>query len=278
MKRQWILGLAIMGLLAATACSGDNEPASESTNYVNDEPTTSVSTDWDESVYLTKDVLYPRNSKLKREYRVRSDGTYSLSSEYQYDNLGRISKILYSTSGIFLLYEYDAKGLLSSISRYDNDQIISVIIYSYDDVGNKTKEETKYVETSAVSSTISYIYDETGKLVKSEHLEFYDYIGGDAYYIIEYEYNSDNEMIIERLSVPGDESAPVITKHFYKDGLLYYSVTHGSGNYFLSDKKRIYDLNGNLVKTITDMPGLSSTINEDGSPLHFYETRAYEYE
>jgi hypothetical protein len=56
-----------------------------------------------------------------------------------------------------------------------------------------------------------------------------------------------------------------------------FHVTNYSGDDkesgFMFDTKKIYDRNGNLVMTITDMPGMSSNPNLK----HFYETRRYEY-
>jgi len=244
---------AVLVLLAAAGCD-TNAPMDIPEGFAGH------TEEWDEAFYVTNDVTYPKDSKLKRVIQMNEDNTYSqLLEEYEYDNSGRIEKRIFPTSdGSYHSYGYNNKGQLSSISKYYDSTLTQRIAYEYDGQGNRTKEQQTDMETGQLTSTTLYIYDENGKLVKSEHWVETAY-AGNTHYIIQYSYNSSGELIAD-------------------DGLLYYTVTYSGDDKesgFMFDTKKIYDRNGNLVMTIHDMPGLSSTLPVVGQ--HSYETRRYEY-
>jgi len=178
------------------------------------------------------------------------------------------------------LYVYNGSRVLSKISRYYGNILKGETIFTYDSSGNKIKEETKNVgnetEMQVNPRTVTYSYD-NGKLVKSE--EYFQYLNGEiSHYFIKYEYNSAGELVREKLYVD-DENDYSTTEYYYHDGLMYYSINYykdrNSG--FGSDSRRIYDLNGNLVKTVDNVPGLSSSKSSDGKQPPFHITTKYEY-
>ncbi|MDR2145465.1 MAG: hypothetical protein LBE91_03270 [Tannerella sp.] len=267
MKTKSFISSAICLILLTVASCKD---ASEEMNF---DPS------WDESTYLTQDVLYPKNARLKRV--ILSPNSWG--NVYEYDAEGRIYKILYGPQEEYSnydLYAYDSKGLLANISKYYNDILETETVFSYDSQGNKIKEETKNVENGTEMQgnprTVTYSYD-NGKLVLSE--EYFQYGNGEiSHYFIKYEYNDRDELIMEKLYVD-DENDYSATEHFYHDGLLFYSITYykNKESGFMTDSRKIYDLNGNLVKKVDNMPGLSSAIWSDGKQPAFYITTEYEY-
>jgi hypothetical protein len=226
--------------------------------------------------YKTDEVLYPKNSKLKRVLQVFSDNSVNEFYSYEYDESGRICKENSLTAYSYGVYEYDTKSLLTSISHFfvSPQPPASPVLerkhtYIYDETGNKIKETIERFTDPEGSEYTLYKYEDK-KLVRSEH---YTQDKNDFYIL--YQYNDAGEMIRENLAVPGAEGEdPVITEHTYQAGLLVYSITYsGEKTNLMRDSRKIYDLNDNLVMTIDNMPGLSSTY--PGKP--FYETRRYEY-
>jgi hypothetical protein len=260
----WLSGLAGLVLLVIAGCDKSDTSDLSGTDY----------TEWNSTVYLTNEVIYPKNSKLKRKIQTNRDNSYSPFEEYEYDVLGRIAKTIYPGS-MYDNYEYNENGQLSGISRYDNSTLRQITSYTYDREGNRTKEEVMNTETGTISYTVLYKY-QNRQLVKSEHHHKYDNDMPESRYLKKYTYNSSGEPVKEQLFSVPDDGSYVITEHFYKDGLLFYSVTYSGDdkkNGFMHDKKRIYDLNSNLVKTIGDMPALSSSF----SAQYFYVIFKYEY-
>jgi len=235
--------------------------------------------------YIWPAFLYSKNSKLKRIYQVDSQMVFVQTlSEYTYNNSGKIEKIIYPASdNSYDEYKYDTIGQLSSIARYSNNEITQITSFSYDESGNKIKEEVEDMVKESIFYGLSYTLFKysNNRFVKTESyqndsLKFYQL----------YEYNDSNELIKENLFAPDDDSY-VTTEHTYAeglpviyDGLLIYSVTY-SGNDkekgFLHDIKRYYDLNGNMTLTIDNMPMLSNSILPDGKQPAFLERRIYEY-
>jgi hypothetical protein len=259
--KYWFFGLASLLLPLATGC----DKSDLETDYL----------EWDETTYLTKDVLYPKNSKLKRVIETNEDHTFSrVLKEYEYDTAGRIAKVIFTSVDMYDRYEYNENGQLSSISKYSGSTLKQLTVYTYDRDGNRTEEQTTDTETGVISSSILYEY-QNGRLVKSAHYTWYAAMESDSRFVREYEYNSSGELVKEWLSVP-EEDGFAVTEHFYRDGLRFYSVTYSGDDRksgFASDLKRIYDVNGNLVMTIDDVPGLSSNSFSE----HFYLICVYEY-
>ena len=262
--KSFILSAACLALSLMASCS--NDP-------VDDKDFAS----WDASAYLTNDVLYPKNAKLKRVI-------FSPVWEkvYQYDAKGRIDKILYGSEPEYLqydIYAFNETGLLSDISNYYKDILVKKTVFSYDDSGNKIKEETKPgndPELQGNPSSVTYSYN-NGKLVKSE--EYFQYLNGEiSHFVKKYEYNNDGELIREKL-YDNDENDYSTTEYYYHGGLMYYSITYYKDKVsgFCCDSRRTYDLNGNLVKQADNIPGLSSSMAPDGKQPAFIVTTEYEY-
>jgi hypothetical protein len=222
--------------------------------------------------------IYPKNSKLKRIYQVDYNYVFvQMLTQYEYDESGKIIKTFFpGNEKMYDDYEYDGKGQLSSISKYDNNVLRQITSYFYDESGKKIKEQIENRSDGTVLYGISYtlfIYDRD-RLVKTEK-----YYKNALKYYIRYEYNDANELIKEKLFVPGDDSY-VTTEHTYAEGLLIFSVSYSNDdrkNGFMFDSRRYYDLNDNMTKIIYNTPGLSSTISFDGKPKAFLERRIYEY-
>lgn len=207
--------------------------------------------------YRVLDVLYAKDSKLKRSYDVYSDNSRVLRVEYIYDDLERISRKNYG-SDIFAyaIYQYNTKGELEKISSYavhsENQIALTYVIdYSYDNLGNKVKEQTAFTDNR---ETVYNLYHYTGKkLTKQEHYE-----GTRQTYYIVYEYQND-KLVREKFYVP-EEKDFITTEHFYDQDLLIYSITYNENpqSGFIRDEKKYYDLNDNLIKIVSNIPGLSS--------------------
>jgi hypothetical protein len=222
--------------------------------------------DGSEYEYRTNDVLYPKNAKLKRILQVFSDNSSNEFARYEYDEQGRILKVISPTSNAYDLYEYNEKGqvihIVTYMAGYENP--LTYVIYrklvnTYDENGNKIKE--------LIDGAYTVYEYENNKLIRSEH---YTDDNFDFYRL--YEYNALGEMVKEYFNVPDVEGEPVITEHTYNEGLLVYSVTRSEKN-FMWDSKKIYDMNDNLIMKIDNIPGLSSM----STATAFYETRRYEY-
>jgi hypothetical protein len=256
--------------------------ATVSLTSCNDGSNTPLDTEWcgteaDMSAYRWAAFLYPENSKLKRVYQVDSQFVFLQTlSEYTYDESGKIEKVISPSGGGFYDdYKYDTKGQLSGISKYNNDNLVQIITLTYDESGKKIKEEIENKSEGTVSYGLSYklfTYD-NNRLAKME--SFHE--NTLKYYKL-YEYNNANELVKEKLFVPGDDTH-VTTEHTYAEGLLIYSVTY-SGNLkdgFMNDTKRYYDLNGNMTLTIDNTPGLANMSAPGGEQAAFLERRIFEY-
>jgi hypothetical protein len=267
MKAKIIL-IMMLASVFLTSCTDDNN--------------TSLYTEWcgteaNLPSYRWDAFIYPKNSKLKRIYQVDSLFVFVQTlSEYKYDKSGKIEKVISPASGGFYDdYKYDTEGQLSSILRYKNEDLIQITSFTYDESGKKIKEEIENKSEGTVSYGLSYtlfIYDKD-RLEKME-----SYHENTLKYYELYEYNNSNELIKEKLFVPGGD-AYVTTEHTYAEGLLIYSVTYNGTvkDGFMHDTKRYYDRNDNLTLTITNMPGLSSMIPADGKQTEFLERRIFEY-
>ena len=226
--------------------------------------------------YRVDNVLYPKGSKLKRIYNGSGDSK-TLSVEYSYDNLGKISRedSGSETGKSYAIYQYNTAGQLEKILNYwqylDNlPNITQTISYSYDVEGNKIKELYEWEDLNSVMQSRYILYQyENNKLIKEENYE-----KNQLYYYSVYEYKGD-KIVKEKIFTPG--SKDYATKDYYYDqNLLIYSISYVDNpkSGFSSDVKRYYDLNDNLIKIIGNYPGLSSW----SGATSFYVTTEYEYE
>ena len=205
--------------------------------------------------YRIDDVLYRKDSKLKHVYH--QGGLYA---EYMYDESNRISRINYGVDVYaYDIYQYNTKGELEKISSYylENPPVLGhSVVYSYDAKGNIVKEQKEFTDER---QTVYDLYQYSNeKLVKQEHFE-----GNKQTFYRIYEYRGD-KLVKEKFYVPGEKDF-FTTEYFYEEDLLVYT-SHGERYY--------YDRNDNLIRTVANMPWLSSKLGA----TEFYVTWEYEYE
>ena len=208
--------------------------------------------------YRVQDILYPKDSKLKRVYHV-FDNHKDFATEYLYDDLGRISRVNFALARRYDIYHYNAKGQLETISKYDEylenpPVLIDKFVYFYDTEGTKVKELNEFGFPYLGVQTWSNIY-----LYKNKKLAKKEYYEDDQlkYYIV-YEYKG-NILKKERFCVPESKDYGTI-EHFYDQGLLVYSTQYNNedAKSALMYEMRYYDWNNNLIKLVQNRPGLSS--------------------
>ena len=168
-----------------------------------------------------------------------------------YDNGSVIGVIGYEN------YVYNAKNQLEEIEYYSNNIYAGFIKlrtdkYSYDNVGNKIKEETSPTEY------ILYYY-KNNRLKRAEHF-FSHFV-----MYTEYEYDNQGNLVKESTYAAKDDTPLRYSVHSYKDGLNvktevfeYYNVI---GKTPLREIRRYYDKNDNLIYVEPqNLSILSSTI------------------
>lgn len=227
--------------------------------------------------YRVKNVMYPKDSKLTRVYKVGENNRREMVwMEYEYDNTGRISKVSHAPSNGeiewkgFDLYQYNSEGKLGKISSYkqylnNTPFIFKTVTYSYNTDGNMDKEATEWFTAELQLSpsslifyqptSILYFYNDN-QLMKSENYEKDLIKSCDVY---EYE----NSNLVKKISFSEfEDDARIITEFRYEQNLLVYSVTYSEGvgtMGFMWDESRYYDFNNNLIRKIENTPSLSST-------------------
>ena len=226
--------------------------------------------------YRVENVRYPKDSKLKCVYQVFSNYR-QLHNTYTYDNLGRISRVDwdYESWKYYDIYLYNANGQLEKITKYEayldnSPDLRQTVLYSYDQNEDKVKELIEWKDINSQIQTRYYLYHYNGK--KLTKMETYEGDRIQSYRI--YEYNGDI-LMKEKLFVP-DEKDHVTTEHFYDQNLLVYSITYyiNPDSGFMSDERKYYDQNDNLIRMVGNIPGLSSM----AGATSFLVTWEYEYE
>ena len=201
--------------------------------------------------YRVNDVLYPKNAKLKQVSNCGGKEIWYPQSEYEYDDFGRISKVshpMYDNGSIigiigYEIYVYNTKSQLEEIEYYRNNiytglQYSRSDKYSYDNDGNKIKEETSPTEY------ILYYY-ENNRLKRAEHF-FSHFV-----MYTEYEYDNYGNLVKESTYSANDDTPLRYSVHSYQDRLNvktedfeYYNVI---GKTKLREIRRYYDKNDNLI-------------------------------
>jgi hypothetical protein len=225
--------------------------------------------------YRVNDVLYSKNANLKQvsvQYGncgINSGTIWYLEQEYEYDDMGRISKVsrpMYEDGKIkgvisYDIYVYNDKYQLEKIAYYNANLYAGFLnlqthIYSYDKDGNKLKTLIEYPVISKTDSVL-YFY-EKDRLVRenkydSGPFESYGvmYINGGLVSYIEYEYDSYDNLVKETTYSGTDNSPLLISNHSYQNGLnvktevfTYYNII---GKTKLREIRRYYDENDNLI-------------------------------
>ena len=223
--------------------------------------------------YRVDDVLYAKGSKLKRVYQV-FDNSKNLVSEYQYDDFGEISRVDFLLARRYDIYQYNAKRQLETISTFDeylenSPVLIQTISFTYDANGNEVKMLYEWENLNHEKQTYYYLYYYSGKRLTKRESYKDDQLS--SFVLFEYK---NGLLKKEKLYVP-DSDDFLTTEHSYHENLLIYSVSYigNPESGFSSDIKLYYDHNDNLIKTISNIPALSSTITTD-----FFSTMEYEYD
>ena len=179
-----------------------------------------------------------------------------IESEYEYDSLGRISRVTHPMyrdgvvdgTGEYELYQYDPDGRLKVISNFNYNATPGIGFvnlwnrtYDYSADGRLYKETTSYGNPANDQYTILHYEDK--RVVLTEN-----YSDGDKLenYNVK-EYNKKGEVIKESDYSP-DNRLQAYTLHSYSDGLQELSqVYHTFPEVYMIRKiERTFDDNGNL--------------------------------
>jgi len=226
----------------------------------------------------TPSCSYIKNAKLKRivacnyvESECPSkecDDINWIVEEYEYDNMGRIKKVLFGPDyedGVLTnqpgydLYKYNSKNQLINIEHYirfrDDYMHYRNLIYTYSEDGKKIKEYTEWIDAEFQYKVFLYTNDTLKRIeqykLDSDELE---------YYILN-EYDSSGNLVKEILYDTNDKRINTYL-HEYEDGNNVRSYKHGS------EYLKTYDENNNLVSVKSIHPVGSSKMGG---------TRKYEY-
>ena len=226
--------------------------------------------------YLVSDVLYPKNAKLKQisfTESVKSPKGGIIITQYEYDNLGRISKEsrpmyesgthIFEENGTIVGldsysdYVYNDKGLLEKIIYYHSNIYAGFLnlrtyTYLYDNDGNKIREVVEYPQINQTDSTL-YYYENNRLKREDKYSEGYN--GSDVWSsklitYIDYEYDNQGKLIKETTYFAEDNSnTPFrINKHSYQYGVnVKTEVFSYANNEKIGEVKRFYDKNLNLI-------------------------------
>ncbi len=140
-----------------------------------------VNYDYDALNQIKKEtVLTTKITKdTKEEINVASGFITNLSIDYSYSPMGRVTNKTYS-SGLVVNYEYDPIYRLMKINNTTNGLFLSSFGYTYDKVGNRTKEtarESTRIGTNGDGSASggervsAFLYDKAYRLVKADYSE-----------------------------------------------------------------------------------------------------------
>ena len=181
--------------------------------------------------------------------------------EYEYDNLGRISKVSSPTHDSAISYDiyiYNAKSQLEKITNYHfnfDEGFINLRTYTYlyDKDGNKRKEVIVYPRASP-HRTDSTIYHYDNNRLKRVDNYSEGYHGGNELVsrlitYIEYEYDNQGQLVKETTYSATNNNTPIEHSiHSYQNGLnVRTEIFISSNNQKIREIRRYYDENGNLI-------------------------------
>ena len=228
--------------------------------------------------YRVQNVLYPKDSKLKTISYVESVKSKKggiIINQYDYDELGRISKVsqpmykdgtsIFENGTIVGLYSYsdyvyNNDGLLDRIISYHSNiyagfQNLETHTYSYDKSGNKLKTLIEYPIINATDS-ILYFY-EGNRLVRENKYRYGTFFDGNnnAYTglctYIKYEYDNQGNLVKEDNYSRVNDTPVGFSVHSYQNGLNVKTEAFVSSNVIektpLREIRRYYDKNDNLI-------------------------------
>jgi len=229
---------------------------------------------FDENTQRVKGVLYEKGSNLKYIYKVNGDNSKEKWWEYEYDNIGRISKANHYPSGKEIKtyddYLYDVQGKIEKISSYQqypssNPAVLTkTVVFSYDAEGNKIKEDTERFDE--LPSSFCLFYFANNKLTMKK---YYEKNQQTSFSVYEYE---DDKLVKEK-SYDMEGNLIQITESSFAQGLLVYSITYEGDpkSGFIRDDTRYYDQNDNLIRVIENDAILSSIMGATVRLIWSYE-------
>ena len=222
--------------------------------------------------YRVHDILYAKDSKLKRIYCASEDDRI-LYAEYKYDESGRISRIDYDVN--YETYLYNSKEQLEKVLTYNKStsDLISTLVCTYDAEGNKIKDQVISENEQMLGHYSIYQYTD-GKLTKQEIV-----VDSQSPQYILYEYKGDK--LVKTKSYFLESIDYSTTENFYDKNLHVYSIGYqyhenAESGFKSSEVKRYYDSNDNLIKRVVDdyLSGSRSYITKYDD----FNTWEYEYE
>ena len=224
------------------------------------------------------DILKQGNTKLKQIlWRREGSKIWYITVGYEYDSLGRISKVsnpkydVYTKEGKIIglldyeIYFYNAKNQLEEIKHYgsitcqgDKSAKEATYKYSYDKDGNKIKEVREYIMekdsiyywvddrkigySQIITDSILNFYDDNGRLKRQERYEGeHGPFVGKLTSFSEYEYDLQGKLVAETAY-----SGKSITKHIYQKELMV-KTEHYWSNEMAYHIKLFYNKKGNLI-------------------------------
>ena len=235
---------------------------------------------------LLPDIFEQKNAKLKRISRSWAGSKiWHITTEYEYDNLGRISKVstpkydVYTGKGKIIgvidykIYFYHAQNQLKEIKHYGSigfhgDKLAkeATYKYSYDKYGNKLKEVCEYIPakdtlyyydindrkvgySQNITDSTLYFYDEKNRLKRQEIYQGeYGPFVGKLIYSFEYEYEYDNQgkLVAETVYNSG-ESKTKNHKNIYQKELKVKTEIFWGKNEIKTEITLSYDKKDNLI-------------------------------
>ena len=233
--------------------------------------------------YTVQDILYPKGAKLKQVSSVESVNskkTGLITSQYEYDELGRISKVscpMYKDGtpayengtivGLFYydIYFYNNKSQLEKIMNYHHNIYtgfpnLKNKFYTYDNSGNKLKVVIEYPLASPPRMDSTLYYYDNNRLKREDKYED-GYFGREPWRselitYIEYEYNNQGELVKENYYSPEDNKPYSYSSSLPGDNKPYLIITHNYQNDVnvkteysnkIREIRRYYDKNNNLI-------------------------------
>lgn len=227
--------------------------------------------------------VYSTNAKLKRIYLYPFDAAkepISIIDEYQYDDLGRISKVTHpffkdgEVSDIvsYDVYEYNTAGQLIKIKKYNKNLTFGYIniennIFVYNQTGNKEKEITEYPQINTSQYAI-FSYSANNKLLETQKFDTNNKLSS----YISNSYNVSGQLVKETF-YGADGAILFYTLHTYSQGLLSLSVVYGGPQMGkVREVSRKYDNNNNLISVSSKELSPYSSLMDNTLKYEYYET------
>jgi len=153
-------------------------------------------------------LTYPDGTEVSYEYDASGKLSKVLSgadvTSYIYDQAGRISERILP-DGTKTFHEFNALGLITSLTHSKNGNILDQFKYAYDPVGNITQIQKQRDGVKSDTGTFNYTYDPLGRLTEAingqDHKSYaYDTLGNRIASIqngieTKYSYNARNQLI-----------------------------------------------------------------------------------